>query len=223
MESQAEQRAPRTKGQRTRQRLLDATLELIGAEGTAAVTTGRIAAAAGLAQSSFYQHFKSLEHCIEAAGRAVVERIRPPQPGLRERALSRFRGQDDLPRLVQLLVEELVKPYLEEPELTLLYYRHRLDPTTFGRAMAQIMDRERAVLTDVWWRAAERLGVGPELYPVVALESELVNSMAAGAIQAIATGRFQNRDLVLGQLRLMIEGGIRANLELLESRRASRQ
>jgi AcrR family transcriptional regulator len=211
-----------TKGQRTRLRLVEATLGLIGAEGTAALTTGRIASEAGLAQSSFYQHFKSLDDCLQQAARHVVERIRPPRPELAERALELFHAPQDLPALVELLVDALVLPYLERPELTILYYRYRNDPSTFGRAMDRIAERERAVLTELWWRAAERMGAGPELYPVVALEAELVNSMAAGAIQALVHGRYRSRRLVLSQLRRMIEGGIRANLARLAELRTER-
>ncbi|MGD8860882.1 MAG: helix-turn-helix domain-containing protein [Myxococcales bacterium] len=213
---------PLTKGQRTHLRLVEATLAVIGAEGTAVLTTGRIAAEAGLAQSSFYQHFRSLDDCLEQAARHVVERIRPAQPELTERALRRFHGPEDLPALVELLVDALVLPYLERPGLTMLYYRYRDDPSIFGRALHRIAEKERAVLTELWWRAAQRMGAGPELYPVVALEAELVNSMAAGAIQALVQGRYHSRRLVLGQLRRMIEGGIRANLTRLAELRAER-
>lgn len=211
-----------TKGQRTRARLVAAALELIGDEGIGGLTTGRVAARAGLAQSSFYQHFRNLDACLEEAGRHVAERIRPARPQLAERALAAFEGTDDLPALIELLVTEAVLPYLDEPELTMLYQRYQLDPSPFGRAMDACVERERGEVTAIWWEAARRLGLGPELYPVVALQAELTNAMAQGALRAIIRQQFDNRAMVIATLRLMIEGGVRAGIERFERLRAER-
>jgi len=54
----------------TRQRLLTTALALLRAEGAAGVTTGRVAAGAGLSQSGFYRYFADLDACIDAAVRA---------------------------------------------------------------------------------------------------------------------------------------------------------
>lgn len=64
----------------TRQKLIDGAIALAREEGLAALTTGRIAAAAGLAQSSFYVHFPDRAACLremgDAIGEMVVEQIR---------------------------------------------------------------------------------------------------------------------------------------------------
>lgn len=206
-----------TKGQRTHERLLDATLRLIREEGLPALTTGRITAEAGLAQSSFYQHFRSLDACLAEAGRRVAERIQPASARFTERALSGFRGREDLAALIEVLVEQVVVPFLNEPELTSLYYRYQRDPSPFGHAMEEAVSRERKAIRTLWFDAADRLGIGPELYPVLALQAELVIGMSRSAIRALVDGEFHNRELVLGQLRLMIEGGIRHGLALLDA------
>src|SRR5690606_9168155 len=55
----------------TKRRLIEGAIELARAEGLAALTTGRIAAAAGLAQSSFYVHFPDRAACLREMGDAI--------------------------------------------------------------------------------------------------------------------------------------------------------
>ena len=57
----------------TRQRLLDAAVELLLTEGSAGITTGRLTEQAGVVQSAFYNHFSSVAAC-KAAALAEVER-----------------------------------------------------------------------------------------------------------------------------------------------------
>ncbi|MCA9534729.1 MAG: TetR/AcrR family transcriptional regulator [Myxococcales bacterium] len=51
----------------TRARLLEEALQLLVSRGYEHATTGRIAAAAGIGQSSFYSHFASREACLAEA------------------------------------------------------------------------------------------------------------------------------------------------------------
>ena len=51
----------------TRQLLLDAAVELLVNEGRSGITTGRLARRADVVQSAFYNHFASVDDCIQAA------------------------------------------------------------------------------------------------------------------------------------------------------------
>jgi AcrR family transcriptional regulator len=205
---QRDQRSRRPKGERSRLRLLEATLVLIARDGLSSLTTARIAGEAGFAQSSFYQHFRGLDDCLTEAGRHAASRIRPARPELRERALAMFDGSGELSDVIELFVRAAVGPFLAEPELTKLCHRHQHDPSSFGRAMDQVLERERSELTSVWWALAERAGALPEHYPVVALQAQLAFSMTRGAINALVYGQFSDQELVIRQLCAFIEGGI---------------
>lgn len=59
----------------TQQRLIDAMLEILHESGPLALTTGRIAERAGLAQPTFYVHFPDLDRAIEMAADAAGARL----------------------------------------------------------------------------------------------------------------------------------------------------
>ena len=60
----------------TRRRLLDAGLGLLGEEGYENLTTGRIAAAAGVAQPTFYVHFADKDDLLRCLAEEVTSRLR---------------------------------------------------------------------------------------------------------------------------------------------------
>ena len=63
----------RTKGSKTRKKILNATLQLIDQEGIGAVTTRKVAEMAGVSQSSLYHHFQSSDVLIVASLTSRVE------------------------------------------------------------------------------------------------------------------------------------------------------
>lgn len=64
----------RVKGERRRRALLDATLQVVGREGTAAVTQRGIAAEAGVPPSAVLYYFASVDELLVAALSAVNDR-----------------------------------------------------------------------------------------------------------------------------------------------------
>src|SRR5579859_1554861 len=71
-------RARLSKSETTSARILDAALALFNAEGTAAVSTNRIAATAGLSPGNLYYHFADKQQII----RALFERYTAAQDRL---------------------------------------------------------------------------------------------------------------------------------------------
>ena len=59
----------------TRQHLLDAAVQLLIDEGRTGVTTGRLAKRAGVVQSAFYNHFASVDECVQAALAEIQRRV----------------------------------------------------------------------------------------------------------------------------------------------------
>jgi AcrR family transcriptional regulator len=65
---------------RTRQRIVDATLELHGEQGIAATSWDDIAARAGVGVGTVYRHFPSLDELIPACGEIAMQVIAVPDP-----------------------------------------------------------------------------------------------------------------------------------------------
>ena len=66
----------RVNKERTRNRLLQAVLKIIHRNGLGALTTGKAAQLAGVAQPTFYVHFKSMDEALEQVGSLVSEQLR---------------------------------------------------------------------------------------------------------------------------------------------------
>lgn len=67
----------------TRQRLLDAGLALLAEEGAEALTTGKVAKRAGMAQPTFYVHFRDMEALLQALAEDQVGGLREKLRALR--------------------------------------------------------------------------------------------------------------------------------------------
>ncbi len=66
--------------ERTRQRIVQATLELHGEQGIAATSWDDIAARAGVGVGTVYRHFPSLDELIPACGDVAMGVLAPPDP-----------------------------------------------------------------------------------------------------------------------------------------------
>ena len=64
----------------TRQRIVDATLELHGEQGIAATSWDDIAARAGVGVGTVYRHFPSLDELIPACGEITMQVVALPDP-----------------------------------------------------------------------------------------------------------------------------------------------
>ncbi|MBW2685396.1 MAG: TetR/AcrR family transcriptional regulator [Deltaproteobacteria bacterium] len=63
--------------ERTRHRLLQAVLKTIQRYGYGTLTTGRVAELAGVAQPTFYVHFRSMDQALEQVAEWVAQELSP--------------------------------------------------------------------------------------------------------------------------------------------------
>ena len=63
--------------ERTRHRLLQAVLKTIQRYGHGTLTTGRVAQLAGVAQPTFYVHFRSMDQALEQVAEWVAQELAP--------------------------------------------------------------------------------------------------------------------------------------------------
>ena len=118
--------APKTHGRRRpRQRraqltveaLLDAVIRILKRDGSAAVTTNRIAEVAGVSIGSVYQYFPHKRAIFEALHQRHLEQVdRLVQDTIVEHAES------SLDELVRALLEAMVQVHLSDPELYAFMY-----------------------------------------------------------------------------------------------------
>ena len=103
---------PRRRGAKsdTRERLLEAALELLHQAGVSAVTTVSVTHAAEIVQSAFYKHFANIEECLAIALAGVTSEIRTAVAGARQEMYDRGPGTgEDLEQSYRKMFE-LVKP-----------------------------------------------------------------------------------------------------------------
>jgi AcrR family transcriptional regulator len=90
--------------QQTRERILQATMQLHDEKGVAPTTFADIAKRAGLGQATLYRHFPTLGDLVQACGGHVWQEMRPPTP---DTAAGAFEGLTGLDERLERLVEEI--------------------------------------------------------------------------------------------------------------------
>lgn len=88
---------------RTRERILEATMEVHDEQGIVAGRWPDIAERAGVSLATIYRHFPTLEHLVTACGELTMDRIDPPTA---ERAAELFREPASRAERIERLVAE---------------------------------------------------------------------------------------------------------------------
>ncbi|NOY92539.1 MAG: TetR/AcrR family transcriptional regulator [Deltaproteobacteria bacterium] len=166
--------------QRTRGRLIEATLEVLYREGEAKLTTGRVAAAAGVAQPTFYVHFASMDEALTEAAERVSERVR-----VRLRDYREGLGVESPREAVARTFSSSLRALLAEPHMTELFLRHRRDVSSpLGRRFRQTIDAARHDLRE------DLLRMGLVKHEeTAAVQAELLVGMVLAATEGLLDGR----------------------------------
>src|SRR5262245_22932211 len=130
--------------ERTRARLIQGTLKVLYKEGSAALTTGRIAESAGVAQPTFYVHFSSIDDALHHASELVCDRW------LRAVRTTREEHDDgDAGQSVRGVLARYIDAMVIDPKVAELFLRHRRDSSlVLGRAFRRLTDRARLSLVE---------------------------------------------------------------------------
>lgn len=166
--------------ERTRARLLQGTLKVLHAEGAAALTTGRIAEAAGVAQPTFYVHFTGIDEALQSAAAMVCDRW---QVSLHAARLA-VDPAASLESRVHGLLAGYVDVILEDPKSMELFLRHRRDTSSpLGRTFARFAEKLRHDL-------AEDLGLRSEAQGAAgAIQEDLGFGLMLGMVESILDAR----------------------------------
>ena len=129
----------------TRRRLLSAALRIIDAEGQAGLSTGRVAREAGIAQATFYVHFRNMDELLRTLGEEAGHQL---DAALREvRRMSREAPDD--PEKLRATFRVPLERMLSHPELFRLFRRMRLNASSpIAQPVAEQVVRNRVHLVE---------------------------------------------------------------------------
>lgn len=124
--------------ERTRAKLLQGTLRVLHTEGAGALTTGRIAESAGVAQPTFYVHFSGIDEALQLAATAVSDRWLVSVHAARQ-GVDRSSG---VRPSIHGIIASYVDTLLEDPKGAELFLRHRRDATSsLGRTFSKLSEK----------------------------------------------------------------------------------
>lgn len=172
----------------TRQRLLDAMLAILHESGPLALTTGRIAERAGLAQPTFYVHFPDLDRAMElAADEAGARLIRILTT---QRAI--VDGETQPGGRLRLAFRAALEGFEADRQTTELFLRHRRDTASpFATRFRSVLSAGRAQLVELLVKGGV---ASPEVV------AALILGMVTASVEGIFDGRLPDRALVVDGL-----------------------
>jgi AcrR family transcriptional regulator len=170
--------------ERTRHRLLQAVLKTIQRYGYGTLTTGRVAELAGVAQPTFYVHFRSMDQALEQVAEWVAQEL---GPGLQPDAAAEFdRAADVLQEAVRKCTRSLVR----DRKVADVFLSNRRDQTSaLGRRWTVLTGGLRERMRQIV------VQVSPNATPSdAALHAELLVSIVYGLAEAYLDGRVNDLD-----------------------------
>lgn len=183
--------------ERTRQRLLEAMIDLLDEEGAGSLTTVRITQRAGVAQPTFYVHFVDVDTGLDVAAEQIAGELLRGLRTLDPRATP----EAPPPTSAREALRRVLNGMLEDRRIARVFLRHRRDPNSpfgvrFGRILAGVRDR----VVDV----ARQLGAArPEI-----VASHVV-ALVIGTLEGILDGRIAGPDDALDDLTHAVVGMFR--------------
>lgn len=170
--------------ERTRRRLLQAILKTIQRYGHSTLTTGRVAQLAGVAQPTFYVHFRSMDQALEQVAEWVADEL---SPGFHPESAAEL---DRAAEVLEGAVRKCTRSLVRDRKLAEVFLSNRRDQTTaLGRRWTvltgSLRERMRQIVVQV----------RPEVSAAdAALHAELLVSIIFGLAEAHLDGRVEDLD-----------------------------
>jgi AcrR family transcriptional regulator len=174
----------------TRERLVQAAIELLRKEGAAALNTVNVTRAAGIVQSGFYMHFKNIDECKKAAAERVAKRIRD-YVALHRRRMHKL-DPDDL-NLLREHCEKMLEIFHEEKKFAEIFISYRRDLSPLGEAMRELQSRlHNDLVEDLSLVIFQGAHLSAKEQERVSLQAEMILAAALIAGEALIEGRVGN-------------------------------
>lgn len=186
----------------TRERLIQAAIELLRREGAAALTTVSVTKAAGIVQSGFYMHFKNIDECKKAAAERVAKRI-GDYVALHRRRMHSL-DPDDL-ELLRRHCEKMLEIFSAEKKFAEIFLNYRYDISPLGEAMRELKQRLRNDLVEDLSQIIFQNALPPETQRErVALQAEIILAAALTVGEALIENRIGDIKIAAELLALNI-------------------
>lgn len=187
----------------SRERLTRAILLTMDEEGFHAVTTGRVTARAGLAQPSFYGHFRDIDQALEEIATSLGRTLdKAHEDASREatRALPR--------EALRSLLHAYANTLSRDPVAARVFLKCRHDRATpMGRAWSHRLDRLREAVR------SQILSIAPLLAPPTATAyTEVAVAAVLGSVEGFVEGRVRDLDEAITLASSAVIGRIHPDL-----------
>ena len=170
--------------ERTRRRLLQAIVKTIHRHGHGALTTGRVAQLAGVAQPTFYVHFRSMDQALEQVAESVAQELGPTFGGAV--AIESDRATDVLQEAAVRSTRALVR----DRKVAEVFLRNRRDQTSaLGARWASLTDTLRGRMQEIVTQVRGDIGARD-----AALYAELLVGVVFSLAEANLDGRVEDID-----------------------------
>lgn len=168
----------------TRNRLLDAALELLIEYGYENLTTGRVAKRAGMAQPTFYVHFQDMDELLAELATTVTRRLRRALRDTREP----LRQGGDLAEVCRRSFELSLVAIVQHAGLIRIFVAEQLHPhSTIGRHVREGMEQFVGDLADELHSFPVAKDISRQR---LRLFAQFIVSMAISAGLSVADGRY---------------------------------
>jgi AcrR family transcriptional regulator len=166
--------------ERTRRRLLQAILKTIHRHGHAALTTGRVAQLAGVAQPTFYVHFRGMDQALAQVAEWVAEELGPSFA-----ARGSVVDADGPADLLQEAVLRCTRALVQDRKVAEVFLRNRRDETSaLGIRWALLTGSLRHHMKEIVTQV--RPGISPD-------EASLHAELLAGVVFTLAEAHLDGR------------------------------
>lgn len=170
--------------ERTRQRLLQAVLKTIQRYGHGTLTTGRVAELAGVAQPTFYVHFRSMDQALEQVAEWVAQEL---SPALNPQASEQL---DRAAEVLEEAVRKCTRSLVRDRKLAEVFLSNRRDQTSaLGRRWSVLTGNLRERMRQIIVQVSPDVSASE-----AALHAELLVSVVYGLAEAYIDGRVDDLD-----------------------------
>ncbi len=186
--------------ERTRRKLIQASLGLSAKKGFTAVSLREVAGAAGITPAAFYRHFKSMDELGVAVLDEVALSLRQLLRGTRER----FRGTD---KIVEATVDSFLE-YVSEHRLLFHFFVSEWQGSSelFRNFIQEELDLFKTELReDLQSNHGSKLR---NVDPIAEVMAATVFAMGARALWVKGKGQVILRNKMIDSLRLVLEGAL---------------
>jgi TetR/AcrR family transcriptional regulator, fatty acid biosynthesis regulator len=187
---------------RTRNRLVKSAIRVLHRSGATALTTGKVASEAGVAQPTFYVHFDDMKALLQEVASTISATIIARMQPVREAIMK-----EPSRRAVREACETSVRALVEDPRFAELYLRHRRDvDSPLGKRFSELTKMARGVLLEEF----TRIGLREDL-PHLEIHVDLIFGMTLGLIEGIVDRRVSDLDAAVDILADSIIAQVRSH------------